>query len=261
MNRGTGLDIVVVGAGNVATHLAHAFAASGNRIAQVYSRKLETAQVLAQRFGVPYTNNLAMLKANADVYIFSVADDALFDITSHIRLADKICFHTSGTVPMEVMAAVTNNYGVVYAPQTFVKHIAMDYSVLPFCIEASNQYTLDTLLSMVKNVSDNVHILSSEQRKYLHLASVFANNFGNCINAMAQHIMSEHNLPFEIVQPLIQETANKATQGNLWQLQTGPARRGDTKTLEKHRALLSDTPDYLEVYNLLTSMIEKHTEN
>ena len=200
---------------------------------------------------------MSLLRTDADIYIFAISDDALFDIALDLKLKDKICFHTSGTVPMDVLSPITKNYGVIYIPQTFVKHIAMDYSCLPFCVEASNGITLDILKTMAASVSTTVYTLNGEQRRYLHLASVFANNFGNCINAMAQQIMEEHNLPFEIIHPLIRETAKKIQYGNLWNLQTGPAKRGDVKTLDKHRYLLADNPKFLEIYNLLTKIIEE----
>ena len=135
----------------------------------------------------------------------------------------------------------------------------MDYCRLPFCIEAANTATLEKLQKMVANISTKVYTLDGEQRKYLHLASVFANNFGNCINAMAQQIMEQNNLPFEIIHPLIEETTKKIQYGNLWSLQTGPAKRGDSGTLDKHRRLLADSPKYLEAYNILTQIIEDNT--
>lgn len=252
-------QIVVIGAGNVATHFAHAFSANGDKIVQIYSRTIGAAQCLAEQFEVGYTNNLARLKTDADIYIFAIADDALFDVALDLKLKDKICFHTSGTVAMDVLAPITKNYGVVYVPQTFVKHIAMDYSRLPFCIEATNTTTLEVLQNMAADISSKVYTLDGEQRRYLHLASVFANNFGNCINAIAQQIMEQHHLPFEIIHPLIDETAKKIQYGNLWNLQTGPAKRGDNGTLDKHRRLLTDNPKYLEAYNILTQIIEDNT--
>lgn len=254
-----GRQIVVIGAGNVATHFAHAFSSNGDKIVQIYSRTIESAHCLAEQFGVGYTNNLACLKTDADIYIFAISDDALFDVALDLKLKDKICFHTSGTVPMDVLAPVTKNYGVVYVPQTFVKYMAMDYSRLPFCIEAANTATLEVLQKMVSNISPKIYTIDGEQRRYLHLASVFANNFGNCINAMAQQIMEQHNLSFEIIHPLIEETARKIQYGNLWNLQTGPAKRGDNGTLDKHRRLLVDNPKYLEAYNVLTQIIEDNT--
>lgn len=255
-----GKQIVIIGAGNVATHFAHAFAAAGYVITQIYSRTIDSAHTLARQFGVGCTNSLSLLRTDADIYIFAISDDALFDIALDLKLKDKICFHTSGTVPIDVLSPVTKNYGVIYVPQTFVKHIAMDYSRLPFCVEASDATTLDVLKAMATSISPTVYTLSGEQRRYLHLASVFANNFGNCINAMAQQIMDEHNLPFEIIHPLINETAKKIQYGNLWNLQTGPAKRGDIKTLEKHRHLLADNPKFLEIYELLTEIIEDKTK-
>lgn len=255
-----GRQMVIIGAGNVATHFAHAFSAAGYAIVQVYSKTIDSARALAGQFGVGCTNSLSLLRTDADIYIFAVSDDALFDIALDLKLKDKICFHTSGTVPMDVLSPITKNYGVVYVPQTFIKHIAMDYSRLPFCVEASNVNTLDMLKAMASTISSSVYSLNGEQRRYLHLASVFASNFGNCINAMAQQIMEQHNLPFEIIHPLISETAKKIQYGNLWSLQTGPAKRGDTKTLDKHRRLLIDDSKALEVYNLLSSIIEEKTK-
>ena len=259
MYNAMGRQIVMIGAGNVATHFAHAFSSAGYVIAQVYSRTIDSARTLAEQFGVGCTNSLSLLKTDADIYIFAISDDALFDVALDLKLKDKICFHTSGTVPMDVLSPITKNHGVIYIPQTFIRHISMDYSRLPFCVEASNANTLDVLKAMASAISPSVYILSGEQRRYLHLASVFANNFGNCVNAMAQQIMEEHNLPFEIIHPLIEETAKKIQYGNLWDLQTGPAKRGDIKTLDKHRCLLADNPKFLEIYQLLTEIIKEKT--
>ncbi|MBO7540068.1 MAG: DUF2520 domain-containing protein, partial [Bacteroidales bacterium] len=137
------------------------------------------------------------------------------------------------------------------------KSLEMNYSELPFCLEASDGEVLERLKDLVLPVSEKIYEINSDQRRKLHLAAVFVNNFGNALNAMAQDITTENDIPFEILHPIIAVTAEKASHGDLWQLQTGPAVRGDEKTISNHKKLLANDSDLLELYSLITSIIQK----
>ena len=251
------MKIVVVGSGNVATHFARAFHASGNDIVQVYSRNIAHAQVLASQLDAQAINRFADLADDAHLYLLAIPDDALYEVVTQISPKQGIVVHTSGSVPMDVLKPLSAKIGVVYSPQTFVKSLEMNYSELPFCLEASDGEVLERLKNLVLPVSQKIYEINSDQRRKLHLAAVFVNNFGNALNAMAQDITMQNDIPFEILHPIIAVTAEKASHGDLWQLQTGPAVRGDEKTISNHKKLLSGDGDLLEIYSLITSIIQK----
>ncbi|MBP5241518.1 MAG: DUF2520 domain-containing protein [Bacteroidales bacterium] len=251
------MKIVVVGSGNVATHFARAFHASGNAIAQVYSRNIAHAQVLASQLDAQAVDSFSDLADDAHLYLLAIPDDALYEVVTQISPKQGIVVHTSGSVPMDVLKPLSAKIGVVYSPQTFVKSLEMNYSELPFCLEASDGEVLERLKDLVLPVSEKIYEINSDQRRKLHLAAVFVNNFGNALNAMAQDITTENDIPFEILHPIIAVTAEKASHGDLWQLQTGPAVRGDEKTISNHKKLLANDSDLLELYSLITSIIQK----
>lgn len=256
--------ITIIGSGNVATHLAKAFYSAGHQILQIWSREFDHAEQLASQVYAEPVNRLNLLYPTADVYILAVSDDALFDLALELKLRDALVLHTSGTVSMSVLRPISRHYGVLYAPQSFVRTVQMDYAQLPFCIEGSTPTETQQIAALAGTVSPHIHFLDSEQRRWIHLTSVMVNNFGNAINAIAQDLLNEKDIPFDILQPLIQVTAEKArleqSEGkSLWRLQTGPAVRHDSKTIDRHRSMLKDNPQLLELYELLTSLIENHT--
>lgn len=253
------MEIVVIGSGNVATHFAHALQNVGHRIMQVYSRNLVSAQLLANQVDAEAINDFSQITDYADLYILAIPDDALYEVVTQIQPKRGICVHTSGSVPMDVLKPLSSKIGVVYSPQTFVKSLEMNYSELPICLEASSGEVLQTLKKLVIPTSKNIYDISSEQRRKLHLAAVFVNNFVNALNATGQDLTRENGVPFDILFPIMASTAERAKQGDLWQLQTGPAARGDKQTIANHRKLLSSDPEKLQIYDLMTALIQSHT--
>ena len=254
------MNISFIGSGNVATHLALAFKGAGHEIEQVLSREFDHAADLAMKVGAHPIDKYSQLNEKADIYVVAVGDDALYDVALDLHLERKLVVHTSGSTPMSVLKPISLHYGVIYAPQSFVKSVEMDYSHLPFCIEASDERSLMKLKMLVGSVSDRWYELNSEQRRKLHLASVMVNNFGNALNAMAQQMMQREHIPFELLFPLIEMTTQKIYQGKpLWNLQTGPAVRRDQKTIDAHRRLLVDNPEMLQIYDLMTQIIDNAT--
>ena len=252
--------ITFIGSGNVASHLAKAFYAAGYQIVQVWSREFDHAEALANQVFAEPIDKLNLLYPTSDVYILAVADDALFDLALDLRLRDAIVLHTAGSVPMKVLQSVSRKHGVLWSPQTFISNVAMDYAQLPFCIEGSTPETEASIRELLKPVSSHIYTVDSRQRQWLHLAAVMVNNFGNAINALSQDLLSEHDIPFEILHPLVTLTADKIKQGGtLWQQQTGPARRQDQKTIDNQRRLIVDDDKLLQLYDLMTYLIQKNT--
>lgn len=251
--------ITIIGSGNVATHLAKALHAAGHQIVQIWSREYDHAEVLANQVFAEPIDRLNLLYPTADVYILAVTDDALFDLALDLRLRDALVLHTAGSVSLRVLQPISRKNGVIWSPQTFIRDIPMDYSQLPFCIEGSSPEVEEAIRDLLQPVSQHIFRVDTDQRQWLHLAAVMTNNFGNAINALAQDILQQHNIPFEILHPLITMTAEKIKQGGLWQQQTGPARRRDQKTIDNQRRLIADNEQLLKIYDLLTETIQDKT--
>ena len=251
--------ITIIGSGNVATHLAKALHAAGHQIVQIWSREYDHAEALANQVFAEPIDRLNLLYPTADVYILAVTDDALFDLALDLRLRDALVLHTAGSVSLRVLQPISRKNGVIWSPQTFIRDIPMDYSQLPFCIEGSSPEVEEAIRDLLQPVSQHIFRVDTDQRQWLHLAAVMTNNFGNAINALAQDILQQHNIPFEILHPLITMTAEKIKQGGLWQQQTGPARRRDQKTIDNQRRLIADDEQLLKIYDLLTETIQDKT--
>ena len=251
--------VTFIGSGNVATHLALALHAAGNTILQVWSREFDHAERLSSRVLAEPIDNIKLLYPTADYYLLAISDDALFDMALDLKLRDSIVLHTAGAVSMSVLRPISRKYGVLWSPQTFIRDNAMDYTTLPFCIEGSSPQVEESIRNLMKPVSEHIYHVDSNQRQWLHLAAVMVNNFGNALNALASDLLNEMQIPFEILHPLITVTAEKIKQGDLWQQQTGPARRQDSKTLDKQRSLIAKDEKMLQLYDLFTELIQQNT--
>ena len=241
----------------MATHLALAFHAAGHTICQVLSREYDHAQLLAQRVGAQPINRQDLLRTDAEVYVLAVGDDSLFDLALELQLPEALVLHTSGATSAEVLRPVSRRYGVVWSPQTFVRDISMDYSRLPFCVEGCTADVADELEQLMLTVSCNVYTLTYEQRRWAHLSAVMVSNFVNAVNAAAQQTMQQHGLDFDMLRPLAGQTLRKWDYGDLRVQQTGPAVRHDDSTIKAQRRLLSDSPELLRLYDLMTEIIQK----
>ena len=253
-------NIVFVGAGNVATHLASACARKGCRIVQVYSRTEASAQTLAHGLGCPYTTDLSEVSPEADLYVVSVKDSALEEVVealSRYGNPDALYVHTAGSMPMEVWRGKVSRCGVFYPMQSFSKQRAVDFSEVPFFVEADSQDGVSRLKKLAGLLGSKVYEASSEQRKYLHIAAVFASNFTNHMYALAARLLGKNQLPFSALLPLIDETARKVHELSPHEAQTGPALRYDENVINHHLQMLSDEPRLQEVYRLLSRSIHE----
>ena len=246
------IKVVILGGGNVAYHLtSHFLKSSKVKVVQVYNRSIEKIQYLKNYTSI--TTNLADLK-DADVYIISVSDNAITNLSLKLNLKNKLVVHTSGSVAMNELKS-NSNKGVFYLVQSFSKNHQLDFSTIPICIEAEKDEDLILLEKIANLISKHIYFINSEQRKQLHVAAVFVNNFVNHLYKLSSDICEENKIPFEILQPLIEETAKKITSLSPFEAQTGPAKRNDIKTIEKHKAMLTNNQQ--EIYTLLTKSIYK----
>lgn len=251
------MEIVLLGSGNVATHLATALNEAGYKIVQLYSRTMRNAELLASKVGAEPVDRVDTLYRAADFYIFSVKDAALPEIVSQMPPTTGIWVHTAGSVPLSVLSPHKER-GVLYPLQTFSKERELDLRDIPFFIEGESSATIAMLNELVKSISEKVFLLSGDKRRLLHLAAVFASNFTNHMYTLASEIMDEEGLQFFLLHPLIAETAAKAMTMDPHAAQTGPALRFDEEVIKKHLDLLGD-PMKKELYALLSKSIHKRS--
>lgn len=250
------IKVSIIGSGNVAQHLIVALQNSiinGAEIelVQVFARQKTTLSHLLDFNKI--TDNWSAL-AEADLYIIAVSDDAISTVSEQIPYKNKLVVHTSGGISLEAIAS-NNRKGVFYPLQTFSKNKAIDFKTVPICIESQNASDYQLLQKVAQTISYSVFAINSEQRKALHLAAVFVNNFTNHLYKIGNDICIENNLPFEILSPLIQETAEKITQLSPNEAQTGPAIRNDNATINAHLSFLSDE-NQKNIYKILTQSIQ-----
>jgi len=251
------MKIVIIGAGNVASHLAKALYAAQLQIVQVWSFHHENAVTLADQVDARAIKNLTDLDFQADVCLIAVKDDAIGGIANELAGFKGLIAHTSGAVNLNVFAAGFENYGVFYPLQTFSKSKKVSFSNIPICLEANSDVALQLLKNIGHKLSNTVTAVDSEKRKVLHLAAVFACNFTNHLYALAEEILAANAIDFDMIRPLISETASKVQEALPLEVQTGPAIRNDEVTLSKHIELLQKQPQLLEIYKTLSESIKK----
>lgn len=255
MNR---LTVSILGAGNVGCHLATALSMAGYTIAQVWSRQFAHASQLAQQVGARPLSDLQQLDTTSDLYILSVSDDAIPTVANCLHLGNHLLVHTAGSVSIDTLQAASTRYGVIWPVQSLVAHCSTDYSQIPFCIEGCSPEAESDIASVVASISPHCYHLDGEQRRWAHLFASMVSNFGNALNAIAQSETSRRGIDFDLLRPLIAATAGKATDNNLWQLQTGPAVRHDSATIQSHRTLLSGNPQLCSLYDIFTNLIQTY---
>lgn len=246
---------VIIGSGNVATAMAVAMQDAGFDIIQVFSRTEENAVALAEKIvGSTAKTNIAEITASADVYIFAVKDDVLPEIISQMPHNNGLWVHTAGSVPMDIFAHKTSRYGVMYPLQTFSKNRNYDFKTIPLFIEGNNQSVDNEMFNLSSKLSNIVTRTSSEQRKYLHLAAVFACNFSNHLYALASVLLEKHGLDYRVLLPLIDETAAKIHSIPPHEAQTGPAVRNDVNVIRRHLEMLEDDK-MRNIYEIISNNI------
>ncbi|MEG1563729.1 MAG: DUF2520 domain-containing protein [Bacteroides sp.] len=255
--------IVFIGAGNLATNLAKSLYRKGFRIVQVYSRTQESAGALAKEVEASFTTNLYDIVRDAQLYIVSLKDSALTELLPQIAMGKQkaLLVHTAGSLPLSLWDGYTERYGVFYPLQTFSKLREVNFKEIPFFIEANSPQDAELLKAIAATLSDKVYEATSEQRKSLHLAAVFTSNFTNHMYVLTAELLKKNNLPFDVMLPLIDETARKVHELKPSAAQTGPAVRYDKNVIDAHLDMLSANPEMQKLYELISQSIHRRAVN
>ncbi len=253
------MKVTLIGAGNVGYHLGQRLYNKKIKVHQVYSRTYSNATALANLIKAKATNDLSKIDASAEIYIIAVKDDSIAKVVAQLSknksLAKKIVVHTSGSVSSKILANHFSNYGVFYPLQTFTKGQHVYFKNIPICVDAKKEKTQKRLLKLGKIISKDVRLITDKERAVLHVAAVIVNNFTNHLFHIGAIICAEEGLDFDILKPLIQETAEKLIRKSPYDMQTGPARRGDQQTIQQHAEYLAKFPKYQSLYTLLSKSI------
>jgi len=249
--------IAFAGSGNVACHLAKGLFLQGYQISGIWSREQVHAQELAKSCDSVSFNEISGLLEGADMIIIAVPDNAIEEVARGIGKFDGIVVHTAGSVPIGVLKDYFKQSGVFYPLQTFSKNIPLDLKDVPFFLESSTVEVMHTLQQVAEKLSANIYEINSNQRLLLHVAAVFAGNYSNLMYVIGNELLENSKLPPGVLHPLIMETARKAISGDPLKMQTGPARRNDKSTMEKHIEALASLPEYAELYTLLATLISQ----
>lgn len=259
------IRIVLLGAGNMATNLGCALRDAKCQVVQVYSRTMASAAGLASMLSCEAVDSLDALNKEADLYIVSLTDNALVELgpTLPSLIPDKLWVHTAGTVGMDIFGESTDRIGVFYPMQSVSKAQVISLHEAPIFVEATQDEDQAFLFTLAKAITCNAYEASSKQRQAMHLAAVFINNFSNQMYACAEHILKENDLPFDIMLPLVDNTAAKVHDLSPVDAQTGPAKRLDYDVMRKQHEMLEHNPIYQDMYKLITEAIiatQSHTE-
>ena len=253
-------DIVLIGSGNLATALGSKLLNSGQHILQVYSRDIEHSKTLATKLNCEAINSLQSINANGTLYLVCIKDDAISKVTntlSKIISTDKLIAHSSGINSPEIIDEAFVKRGLFYPLQSFSRSKEPDWTNIPVFIEGDPE-TQKNLRALADTISHEVFIMDETIRTHLHLASVFANNFSNYNLIVAKKILDKANVPFKVLKSLMTETVEKAFTIDPHNAQTGPAKRGDLHSIEKHiRLLVQEFPEYRSLYKKYSQIIQQ----
>ena len=250
------MKVVLIGSGNVATHLGNALYKAGHKIVQVYSRKSKNAKLLAKKLNAKSTDNYEDLQ-NADLYCILLPDDIIPAVAK--KLANKInrettVIHCSGAKTLSALRPFTHR-GIIYPLQSFKKAKKVKFKEVPLIISASNKQTLRRIRKLSREISNRVYTFSQREKEVLHLAAVFANNFTNHMLTLSKQITDKNAIPFEVMLPIIRETFQRIQEIPPDEAQTGPAIRADLKSIKKHLKLLNKEAYLSVIYLQVTKSI------
>ena len=248
------MKIVIIGAGNVANVLGRKIKAAGHTILQVISRNIDHAYTLADLLGAGSNNYFSTVRQDADIYIMAISDDAMPEIAAHLLIDEGIVVHTAGAVSKNVLQKSARNFGVLYPLQSLSAQKA-EIPEIPFLIDGNTEETILRIKKFALTLSDRVQYADDEIRQKIHVGAVIANNFTNYLYTLANEFCKKENIDFTLLLPLLTETVQGLQYSNPSSLQTGPAKRGDTTTIQKHLSILENYPILHQLYRQFSDLI------
>lgn len=251
------MDVVLIGAGNVAHVLGRELVKSGHRIETIWNRSAESAKTLAEELGANCVSSLDQIPLNADLYLLAVTDTAIAGLIGLLKIEHGILVHTAGSVPIKSLSAAANQYGVIW-PMKMIRSNMQELGTCTIIVDGESPNTIEILEQIVKPFAERVAIADDQLRVKMHLVAAITSNFSNHIYHLAADYCSKESIDFSLFYPIIETTAVQVQTNKPADIQAGPAFRGDQVTIEKHRLLLTDNPSLLRIYDEISkSILEK----
>lgn len=253
--------IVIIGSGNLGTRLAIELHKKGFVIEQVYSRTRSSANRLARKINTHYATSPGKIMPGADIYFVALKDSVFDKVLPLVPIEDNLLVHCSGSISLSSIKKYSKNTGVFYPLQTLSRTRHLRFAKIPVFIEANSEENQNKLMEIASKISKKVSVLDSEARLNLHIAAVFACNFVNYFYSVASEILKGKDIPFDVLKPLIMETAQKVQVMDPADAQTGPAVRFDKNVISTHLEALKDIPEYRLIYKKLSRSIYNYHKN
>lgn len=253
------MRISIIGNGNLAQSIAQIFFKTSQELVEMYAPNFSALSVFCKTVNAQPLKELSKLNTNIDILIIAITDSAIRQVVTEIPKGNFVLAHTSGSIAMDVFEeANVKNYGVFYPLYSFLKAQAEDFSEIPIMLESVNETSNKWLHRLANKLSNNISVVNSQDRKKYHMAGILVNNFTNHLWAICQEMLDNSGLAFENLKPILKETANNAMKSEqLYDLQTGPAKRNNQKIINSHIELLEDNKDLQELYQCMTRLITK----
>ncbi|KAA5532321.1 DUF2520 domain-containing protein [Taibaiella lutea] len=252
------MRIVIIGSGNIAHFFTPRLQENGHEIIQIFSPNPENAKLLAEANNIKhYTDDLGAITQDADAYILAVKDDALKALNEKLRFENKLVIHCAGAVALDIIADISRKTAVIWTLYSIRKNNLPASNHIPLIVEANSDEALQGAEILANAISDRVLTTSFEQRQLLHLNAVLVNNFTNHLLAIAEKLSGEHQLPFDILKPIIEQTFSQIQKVSPSESQTGPAIRKDEVTMQKHLALLREHEAWQQIYKDISTSIQQ----
>ena len=248
------MTVAIIGSGNVAAILGRVIRDKQHSIIHIASRSLDHADHLAKIFNCTFSDYGGLSHIKADIFLIAVSDSAISECVSQFKVRDTLLLHTAGSVSKNVLESSSENYGVLYPLQSLRKEMEA-IPEIPFLIDGSSQDVIQYIEAFALSLSRDVEIANDEQRLKLHTAAVIVSNFTNHLYALAEDFCKKEQVNFDLLKPLILETAQRIQTLSPGSVQTGPALRKDIQTLDKHLKLLANYPKLRDIYLKITDSI------
>ncbi len=252
-------NILIIGNGNIALQFSAIF--SINNKVFLWGRNHEKSLDIQKHIpAISVLKELHNLTETIDFVFYCVTDSVINEVakSTSALFPDSVAIHCSGSTPMSILEQTTANFGVFYPLQTFNKTIETNWKTIPILLEANNSETLEKINALATQFSENVQKITSDKRLKIHIAAVFTNNFINHLTFKSFDFLEKNNLEKSLLFPLLEKTFKNIVENNPKEIQTGPAKRNDIKTLDLHKNILSQNDsDLLEIYKAVSDSITK----
>lgn len=251
------MKTVIIGSGNIAAVFGEKIVSAGHELCQLVARSEVPASALARTLGCPWTTSWAEIDRGADLYLAAISDSGLGELATRLSLPGKLVVHTAGSAPAAILAPISRRCGVIWPLQSLRAEVS-PHPPIPLVIDSDRSEDLPAIAAFANTLSGMVETASAEARLKLHLAATLVNNFTNYLYTLAAEFCDREKIDFDLLLPLIRETARRLEWHRPEAMQTGPAVRGDRQTIDTHVKLLHNYQDIRQLYELFSIQIEEH---